>query len=139
MDLERTRSYLLSLPHVLETVQFGGLVFWVGDKAIGGKMSRMSSSRTTAAPASSPSGRPGALRRTPRDRRHLSRPVRRPHLLVAVERWNVSAPPSGSRNSRRPQLTLNKLPPRTRAVLAMPATQQKRSSPTAKNFWLREP
>ena len=38
MDIERVRSYLLSLPHVLETAQWGGLVFWVGDKAIGGKM-----------------------------------------------------------------------------------------------------
>ena len=38
MDAERIRTFLLSLPHVVETAQFGGLVFWVGDKAIGGKM-----------------------------------------------------------------------------------------------------
>ncbi len=31
--------YLLRLPHVVETMQWGAnLVFWVGDKAIGGKM-----------------------------------------------------------------------------------------------------
>jgi predicted DNA-binding protein (MmcQ/YjbR family) len=39
MDVERVREYLLQLPHVVETMQWGAnLVFWVGDKAIGGKM-----------------------------------------------------------------------------------------------------
>jgi predicted DNA-binding protein (MmcQ/YjbR family) len=39
MDVERVREYLLQLPHVAETMQWGAnLVFWVGDKAIGGKM-----------------------------------------------------------------------------------------------------
>jgi predicted DNA-binding protein (MmcQ/YjbR family) len=39
MDAERARAFLLSLPHVVETQQWGdNLVFWVGDKAIGGKM-----------------------------------------------------------------------------------------------------
>ncbi len=39
MDAERARALLLSLPHVVETVQWGGrLVFWVGDKTLGGKM-----------------------------------------------------------------------------------------------------
>ena len=39
MDAERVREYLLQLPHVVETMQWGAnLVFWVGDKAMGGKM-----------------------------------------------------------------------------------------------------
>jgi predicted DNA-binding protein (MmcQ/YjbR family) len=39
MDAERARALLLELPHVVETQQWGdNLVFWVGDKAIGGKM-----------------------------------------------------------------------------------------------------
>lgn len=39
MDVERARALLLSLPDVVETMQWGdNLVFWVGDKAIGGKM-----------------------------------------------------------------------------------------------------
>lgn len=39
MDPERVREYLLQLPYVEETMQWGAnLVFWVGDKAIGGKM-----------------------------------------------------------------------------------------------------
>jgi predicted DNA-binding protein (MmcQ/YjbR family) len=39
MDAEKLRRMLLSLPHIEETVQWGDdLVFWVGDKSIGGKM-----------------------------------------------------------------------------------------------------
>jgi predicted DNA-binding protein (MmcQ/YjbR family) len=39
MDAERARKYLLRLPHAVETMQWGAnLVFWVGDKLIGGKM-----------------------------------------------------------------------------------------------------
>ena len=39
MDNERVREFCLGLPHVAEAVGWGHhLVFWVGDKAIGGKM-----------------------------------------------------------------------------------------------------
>jgi predicted DNA-binding protein (MmcQ/YjbR family) len=39
MDAERARAFLVTLPHVAETLQWGdNLVFWVGDKSIGGKM-----------------------------------------------------------------------------------------------------
>ena len=39
MDVESARTYLLKLPHVVETMQWGAnLVFWVGDKTVGGKM-----------------------------------------------------------------------------------------------------
>jgi predicted DNA-binding protein (MmcQ/YjbR family) len=39
MDAEQARSLLRKLPHAEETMQWGAnLVYWVGDKAIGGKM-----------------------------------------------------------------------------------------------------
>ena len=39
MNADLARSFLLTLPHAVETLQWGEtLVFWVGDKAIGGKM-----------------------------------------------------------------------------------------------------
>src|SRR5450631_3154396 len=39
MNVERLRAYILTLPYVVETMQWGAnLLFWVGDKAIGGKM-----------------------------------------------------------------------------------------------------
>ena len=43
MDVERIRGFLLELAHVVETMQWGAnLVFWVGDKTIGGKIDRKS-------------------------------------------------------------------------------------------------
>ncbi len=42
MDNERVRAFCMGLPHVTETVNWGHhLVYWVGDKAIGGKMFAM--------------------------------------------------------------------------------------------------
>ena len=41
MGLERTREFLLSLPRVEETLQWDRLVYWVLDKAVGGKMFAM--------------------------------------------------------------------------------------------------
>ena len=39
MDAEQARSFLRKLPHTEETLQWGAnLVYWAGDKAIGGKM-----------------------------------------------------------------------------------------------------
>ena len=39
MDAEQVRGFLGTLPHTEETMQWGAnLVYWVGDKAIGGKM-----------------------------------------------------------------------------------------------------
>jgi len=51
MDAERMRAYLLTLPHVTETMQWrANLVFWVGDKAHGGKMFAMINLDEPAAP-----------------------------------------------------------------------------------------
>lgn len=41
MGLDRTREFLLSLPRVEETLQWDNLVYWVLDKAVGGKMFAM--------------------------------------------------------------------------------------------------
>ena len=41
MGFDRTRAYLLSLPFVEETLQWDVLVYWVLDKAVGGKMFAM--------------------------------------------------------------------------------------------------
>ncbi|MGI4852968.1 MAG: MmcQ/YjbR family DNA-binding protein [Janthinobacterium lividum] len=38
MGFDQTREFLLKLPRVEETLQWDAVVFWVGDKAIGGKM-----------------------------------------------------------------------------------------------------
>jgi predicted DNA-binding protein (MmcQ/YjbR family) len=128
MDVERLQTYLLSLPHVIETEQFGGLVFWVGDKAIGGKMFAMMKLEQDS---------------SPRVISYLAGPERYSELLetdgifpapyvarifwVAIEHWNVFCTSEWEQELRAAHaLTLAKLPARVREVLAMPATQQRR-------------
>ena len=41
MKVDRTRTFLLGLPRVEETLQWDRLVYWVLDKAVGGKMFAM--------------------------------------------------------------------------------------------------
>lgn len=38
MSFDRTREFLLKLSRVEETLQWDAVVFWVGDKAVGGRM-----------------------------------------------------------------------------------------------------
>jgi predicted DNA-binding protein (MmcQ/YjbR family) len=129
MDVERLRTYLLTLPHVVETEQWGGLVFWVGDKAIGGKMFAMVRLEHESGPS--------------RVISYLAGPERFSELLetegvfpapyvarifwVAIERWDVFRTPQWEQElSAAHSLTLAKLPAKVLNVLATPATQQKR-------------
>ena len=134
MDAERIRAYLLKLPHVVETAQWGGLVFWVGDKSIGGKMFVM-------VPLDEHEG----LERSDKARviSYLAGAERYPELLetegifpapyvarifwVAVSGWDVFRKAEWERElSAAHALTLAKLPPKVRAALALPAAQQKK-------------
>ena len=128
MDVERIRAYLLTLPHVVETEQFGGLAFWVGDKAIGGKMfawARLERDNIRPRVLSYPAG-----------------PERYPDLLeidgifpapyvarihwVAAERWGVFRAAEWEQQLRTAyDLTFAKLPPKTRAALALPRAKQR--------------
>jgi predicted DNA-binding protein (MmcQ/YjbR family) len=134
MDVERIRAYLLTLPHVVETAQWGGLVFWVGDKAIGGKMFAMMRLDENE-----------SLERSEKARviSYLAGAERYPELLevegifpapyvarifwVAVSGWDVFRKAEWERElSAALALTLAKMTPKTRAVLALPVAQQKR-------------
>jgi predicted DNA-binding protein (MmcQ/YjbR family) len=129
MDVERLQTYLLSLPHVVETEQFGGLVFWVGDKAIGGKMFAMVKLEHESGPT--------------RVISYLAGPEHYSELLetegifpapyvarifwVAIEHWNVFRTSEWEQELHAAHaLTLAKLPAKVREVLVMPATQQRR-------------
>jgi predicted DNA-binding protein (MmcQ/YjbR family) len=128
MDAERIRSYLLSLPHAVETMQWGAnLVFWVGDKAIGGKMFALANLDGDGKAVISYA----AGRERYSELLEIEGIIPAPYMArifwVAVERWGVFRTPEWERELRAAHsITFNKLPPRTRAVLAMPATQQRR-------------
>jgi predicted DNA-binding protein (MmcQ/YjbR family) len=140
MDVERLRAYLLTLPHVAETMQWGAnLVFWVGDKAIGGKMFALINLDEPRPSQDAP------------DRRRVvhhalmmyaAGPARYSELLeieglipapymarihwVAAERWDIFTPAEWQRElAAAHALTLAKLPKKVHATLALPVAKQK--------------
>ena len=128
MDAERIRAYLLTLPHAVETMQWGAnLVFWVGDKTIGGKMFALVNLDGDGKAVISYSA--GAERYS--ELLEIEGIIPAPYMAriywVAAERWNVFRNLEWEQElSAAHTLTFNKLPPRTRAVLALSPTQQKR-------------
>jgi predicted DNA-binding protein (MmcQ/YjbR family) len=128
MDAERIRAYLLTLPHAVETMQWGAnLVFWVGDKTIGGKMFALVNLDDDGKALISYAAGPERYAELLETEGIIPAPYMARIFWVAVERWNVFRTPEWEQELRAAHtLTFNKLPPRTRAILALPATQQKR-------------
>ena len=126
MDAERARAFLLTLPHVVETMQWGeSLVFWVGDKAIGGKMFTLLSLDgklgSTAAFAA------GVERAAELLEQEGLFPA--PYLAragwVAAERWGALRPREWQNVfAAAHHIVLARLPQRTRALLALPDTER---------------
>jgi predicted DNA-binding protein (MmcQ/YjbR family) len=135
MDPERIRAYLLSLPHAVETMQWGAnLVFWVGDKTIGGKMFALvnldrdaARERNKTSPVISYAAGPQRYSELLEIEGVIPAPYMARIYWVAAERWNVFRATEWEQQlSAAHALTLNKLPPRTRAILALPPARQKR-------------
>jgi predicted DNA-binding protein (MmcQ/YjbR family) len=128
MDAERIRAYILTLPHAVETMQWGAnLVFWVGDKAIGGKMFALVNLDGDGMAVISYAAGPERYSELLESEGVIPAPYMARIFWVAVERWNVFRNPEWEQELRAAHtLTFNKLPSRTRATLAMPANQQKR-------------
>jgi predicted DNA-binding protein (MmcQ/YjbR family) len=128
MDAERIRAFLLTLPHVVETMQWGAnLVFWVGDKAIGGKMFALVNLDGDGRAIISYSAGPERYAELLEIEGILPAPYMARIFWVAIERWSVFRTPEWEQELRAAHtLTFNKFPPRTRASLAMPPAQQKR-------------
>ena len=126
MDNERIREICLTLPHAKETLNWGHhLVYWAGDRAIGGKMFAMTDVDGTGT---------GVLWfHCGAERFHelletegiIASPYLAKAHWVTVERWNVLRPREiEDELSRAHALILEKLPARTKAVLAMPAGER---------------
>jgi predicted DNA-binding protein (MmcQ/YjbR family) len=128
MDAERIRAYLLTLPHAIETMQWGAnLVFWVGDKAIGGKMFALANLEGDGKAILSYSAGPQRYSELLEIEGVIPAPYMARIHWVAVERWDVFRTAEWERELLAAHtLTFNKLPPRTRAVLAMSPARQKR-------------
>ncbi|HMF62914.1 MAG TPA: MmcQ/YjbR family DNA-binding protein [Edaphobacter sp.] len=127
MDAERVRVFLLGLPHVVETMQWGNnLVFWVGDKAIGGKMFALANLDGDGRAVISYAAGPERYAELLEIEGVIPAPYMARIFWVAVERWGVFRQAQWESELRAAyEITLAKLPPRTRAVLAMPLKEQK--------------
>jgi predicted DNA-binding protein (MmcQ/YjbR family) len=109
-------------------MQWGAnLVFWVGDKAIGGKMFALVNLEGDGKAIISYAAGPQRYSELLEIEGVIPAPYMARIYWVAVERWDAFRTAEWAHElSAAHALTFNKLPPRTRAVLAMPPTQQKR-------------
>jgi predicted DNA-binding protein (MmcQ/YjbR family) len=121
MDNERIREFCLSLPHAAESLNWGHhLVYWVGDRELGGKMFAMTDADGTGF---------GVLWFHCGAERfyellEIEGISAAPHLArahwVAVERWDVMRTREFEDELRRAhELIYNKLPKRTKELLAL--------------------
>jgi predicted DNA-binding protein (MmcQ/YjbR family) len=127
MDAEKLRAFLLTLPDVCETMQWGEtLVYWVGDKAIGGKMFAVISLGAPKSVMSFAGGPEGFAELVERDGVFPAPYLARAHW-VAVERWDtLPARELQSLLTRAREIVYAKLPKRTKDVLAMKPAEKKK-------------
>jgi predicted DNA-binding protein (MmcQ/YjbR family) len=134
MDNERIRAICFSLPHVAETVNWGHhLVYWVGDREIGGKMFAMTDLDGT--------GYGKLLFHTGEERFHdflehegiVASPYLAKAKWVTLLEWD-SLPPREIEQALAAAhaLTYAKLPPRTQKILALPDPERKQIIRAAK-------
>lgn len=128
MDVEALRAFLLSIPDVAETMQWGdNLVYWAADKAIGGKMFALASlSPDHGAVLSFAAGPERFAELVERDGVFPAPYLARAHW-VAVERWDtLPASELKALLTHARDLVYAKLPKRTKDVLAMPPAARKK-------------
>jgi predicted DNA-binding protein (MmcQ/YjbR family) len=128
MDNERIREICMAMPHVAESVNWGHhLVYWVGDRDIGGKMFAMTDLDGTGT---------GVLWfHCGAERFHellenegiIPSPYLAKAGWVTLERWDALRPREIEEElSRAHALIFQKLPKRTKTVLAMPEKERKK-------------
>jgi len=128
MDNERIREICLALPHTAETLNWGHvLVYWVGEREIGGKSFAMTNADGMG---------DVVLRfRCGAERFHEILEIdgirRAPYSAntqwVALERWDALRPREIEEELRRAHaLIYEKLPKKTKAALALPEKERAR-------------
>lgn len=128
MDAERLREHLLRLPHVVETMQWGAnLVFWVGDKAIGGKMFAVLNLDDGQKAVLSFAAGPERYAELLEAKGVFPAPYLARAHWVALKHWGVfRATELEELLEHARRLIYSKLPKRTRDVLAMPPSAQRK-------------
>ena len=131
MDAERVRAFVLALPHVEETHQWGdNLVFWVGDKAIGGKMFALLSLEPGGGHSNvvlSLSAGPERFNEFLEQEDIIPAPYMARLHWIGLQRWDaLQARELEAALTAAHAMTYAKLPRRVKEVLALPATARKK-------------
>ncbi len=140
MDNERIRSICLGLPHVVEALKWKHyLAYWIGEREIGGKMFAM---------ADLDGARTGLFSFHCGAERFYElleidgicpAPYMVNHGWVALERWNALRPREIEEELRRAHaLIYEKLPKRTKTVLALPEKERARLMRERKKLLARQ-
>lgn len=128
MDNEKVREICLGLPHATESVNWGHhLVFWAGDKAIGGKMFaliHLDGEGTGVLWFHCGAERYAELLET---EGIIPAPYMARAHWVTVERWDVLRAREFEEELRRAyELIYAKLPKRTKEILSLPEKERSR-------------
>ena len=128
MDAESLRAFLLSLPDVSEKMQWGdNLVYWIGDKAIGGKIFALVSLDPDHKAVLSFAAGPERFSELVEREGVFPAPYFARAHWVAVERWNTLPGDELKELLRRArELVYARLTARTKGVLAMPAGEKRK-------------
>ena len=126
MDNERIREICMALPHVSETVNWGHhLVYWAGDRDIGGKMFAMTDLDGTGTGVLVVSLRSGAVSRAAGEGRNYRVALSCQGALGDGGAMGCAAVKEVEEELRRAHaLIFEKLPKRTKTVLAMPEKER---------------
>jgi predicted DNA-binding protein (MmcQ/YjbR family) len=122
MDNERIRAICLALPHVKETVNWGHhLVYWVGDRDIGGKMFVLTHLDGVGTGVFWFHAGPERYHELLETEGIIPAPYMARAYWVAVERWDVLRTRQIEEELQRAHtLVYDKLPARTKSLLALP-------------------
>lgn len=128
MNAESAREFLLGLPDVVETQQFGGLVYWIGDKAVGGKMfCWLMLDGNDSRVASFPAGPEHFAELVEREGLFPAPYVARIHW-VAAARWGALRDSEWREEFiAAAERVRAKLPPKMQRFLALPKTEQRKA------------
>jgi predicted DNA-binding protein (MmcQ/YjbR family) len=126
MDNERVRALCMALPHVTETVNWGHhLVYWVGDRDIGGKMFAMTDLDGSGTGVLWFHVGPERFHELLETEGIIPAPYMARAYWVTVERWDALRPREYEDELRRAhELIYARLPKRTQGILNLPEKER---------------
>ena len=126
MDNEQIRAICLSLPHTVEAIGWGHhLVFWAGDKAIGGKMYALIHLDHAGTGVCWFSAGPEHYAELVEIEGIIPAPYMARAHWVTIERWDVLRPRQWREELEAAHArVLEKLPPKTQKILALPEKER---------------